>query len=45
MHLFGMGVKLRDMFRAETEDVGEQNTEENVWTYMGGNKMYLEKTA
>jgi hypothetical protein len=33
-----MDVKLRDMFRAE------QNTEENVWTYMGGNKD-REKTA
>jgi hypothetical protein len=40
-----MGVKLRDMFRGETEGDEEQNTEENVWTYMGGNKRDLEKTA
>ena len=40
-----MGVKIRDMFTGETEGVGEQNTEENVWTYMEENKRDLEEVC
>jgi hypothetical protein len=34
-----MGLKLRDMYRGETEGAGEWNTEENVWIYMGGEEL------